>query len=257
MPRHPFVSVTFEPAGRRHTFLLPEFAFDENGDPIAAVAPAPGDQVVVETGSGPAVATVTPMPSVVAERRPPAEPSNVVVRRASPDDVVQKLKQQQRETEARRVAQMKIRERALAMKLTKVQAELDGSRISFYYTSDDRVDFRELVRDLASHFHTRIEMRQIGVRDEAKMLGGYGSCGRPLCCTTWLKAFEPVSIKMAKQQHLSLNPSRLSGQCGRLKCCLRYELPNGDGVRHAGCADHGSCTNPTGCAAGNCDSCRR
>jgi len=152
---------------------------------------------------------------------------------------------------------MKIRERALPMKLTKVQAELDGSRITFFYTSDDRVDFRELVRDLASYFHTRIEMRQIGVRDEARMLGGYGSCGRPLCCTTWLKTFEPVSIKMAKQQHLSLNPSRLSGQCGRLKCCLRYELPNGEGVRHAGCADHGACTNPTGCAAGNCDSCRR
>ena len=91
------------------------------------------------------------------------------------------------------------------------------------------MDFRELVRDLAAHFHMRIEMRQIGVRDEAKMLGGYGSCGRPLCCTTWLRSFEPVSIKMAKQQQLSLNPSKLSGQCGRLKCCLRYELPNGEG----------------------------
>src|SRR2546426_860737 len=84
------------------------------------------------------------------------------------------------------------------------------------------------------------------VRDEAKMLGGYGSCGRPLCCTTWLKSFEPVSIKMAKQQQLSLNPSKLSGQCGRLKCCLRYELPNGNGVKHGGCADHGECSNPTG-----------
>ena len=122
------------------------------------------------------------------------------------------------------------------MKLTRVEHVFDGSRLIFYYTSESRVDFRELVRDLAAHFRMRIEMRQIGVRDEAKMLGGYGSCGRPLCCTTWLKTFEPVSIKMAKQQHLSLNPSKLSGQCGRLKCCLRYELPNGEGVKHAGCA---------------------
>jgi cell fate regulator YaaT (PSP1 superfamily) len=251
------VSVTFEPAGRRHTFLLPEFVLDENGDPMALAPPVPGEPVVVETAAGPAVATISAVPSAIAERRPPGDPPNTVLRRATAADVVQKLKQQQREGEAKRVAQMKIRERALPMKLTRVQAELDDSRITFFYTSDDRVDFRELVRDLASHFHTRIEMRQIGVRDEARMLGGYGSCGRPLCCTTWLKTFEPVSIKMAKQQHLSLNPSRLSGQCGRLKCCLRYELPNGEGVRHAGCADHGSCTNPTGCAAGNCDSCRR
>ena len=258
MAQHPFVSVTFEPAGRRHTFLLPEFALDEGGNSIASEAPAPGERVVVQTANGPAVATVAAMPSAVAERRSEAaDPGHIVVRRASADDVVLKLKQQQREADARRVAQMKIRERSLPMKLTKVQAELDDSRLTFYYTSDERVDFRELVRDLASYFHTRIEMRQIGVRDEARMLGGYGSCGRPLCCTTWLKSFEPVSIKMAKQQHLSLNPSRLSGQCGRLKCCLRYELPNGEGVRHAGCADHGACTNPTGCASGNCDSCRR
>ena len=252
MPQHPFVSVKFEPAGRRHTFLLPEFALDANGD-----APVPGERVVVDTPDGRSLATVVAIPSALAERRPPAEAEHVVVRRATHADVVEKLKQDQREQEARRVAQMKIRERALPMKLTRVEAELDGSRLIFYYTADERVDFRELVRDLASHFHTRIEMRQIGVRDEARMLGGYGSCGRPLCCTTWLKSFEPVSIKMAKQQHLSLNPSRLAGQCGRLKCCLRYELPNGEGVRHAGCADHGACTNPTGCAAGNCDSCRR
>jgi cell fate regulator YaaT (PSP1 superfamily) len=258
MTQHPFVSVTFEPAGRRHTFLLPEFALDPDGNPIPAEPPSAGERVVVQTTSGPAIATVTAIPTALADRRSePAESTHVVIRRATAEDVHAKLKQEQREMEARRVAQMKIRERALPMKLTRAQAELDGSRITFYYTADDRVDFRELVRDLASYFHTRIEMRQIGVRDEARMLGGYGSCGRPLCCTTWLKTFEPVSIKMAKQQHLSLNPSRLSGQCGRLKCCLRYELPNGEGVRHAGCADHGACTNPTGCAAGNCDSCRR
>ena len=107
-------------------------------------------------------------------------------------------------------------------------------------------------------FRNRIELRQIGVRDEAKMLGGYGSCGRPLCCTTWLQTFEPISIKMAKQQNLSLNPSKLSGMCGRLKCCLRYELPNGKGVVHGGCADEGgcgSCDNPTGPGSTGCGSC--
>ena len=122
-----------------------------------------------------------------------------------------RLKRQQREQEAHRVALLKIRERGLEMKLTRVEQLFDGSRLIFYFTAEGRVDFRELVRELASEFHTRIEMRQIGARDEAKMLGGYGSCGRPLCCTTWLNAFEPVSIKMAKQQDLSLNPSRLSG----------------------------------------------
>ena len=115
------------------------------------------------------------------------------------------------------------------MKLSRVEQAFDGSRLIFYFTADTRIDFRELVRDLAAEFRIRIEMRQIGVRDEARMLGGYGSCGRPLCCTTWLQTFEPVSIKMAKQQNLSLNPSKLSGLCGRLKCCLRYELPNGKG----------------------------
>jgi cell fate regulator YaaT (PSP1 superfamily) len=193
-------------------------------------------------------------PAELAARRP-ADESHAVIRRASHDDVIARLKQEQREQEGRRVAQLKIRERGLAMKLTRVECLFDNSRLIFYYTSESRVDFRELVRDLAAHFHMRIEMRQIGVRDEARMLGGYGSCGRPLCCTTWLKTFEPVSIKMAKQQQLSLNPSRLSGQCGRLKCCLRYELPNGNGVKHAGCADHGDCTNPTGCGHGNCGSC--
>ena len=117
-----------------------------------------------------------------------------------------RLKRQQREQEAHRVALLKIRERGLEMKLTRVEQLFDGSRLIFYFTAEGRVDFRELVRELASEFHTRIEMRQIGARDEAKMLGGYGSCGRPLCCTTWLNAFEPVSIKMAKQQDLSLNP---------------------------------------------------
>jgi cell fate regulator YaaT (PSP1 superfamily) len=260
--RRPFVSVKFSPAGRTYSFLLPDLAFDEE-DPHATTPPAPpapGDALVVDTPDGRAVATMTRIPAALSERRQPAVDSpNVVVRRATRDDILQKLKQEQREQEARRVAQLKIRERSLPMKLTRVEHMLDGSRIIFYYTSESRVDFRELVRDLAAHFRTRIEMRQIGVRDEAKMLGGYGPCGRPLCCTTWLKTFEPVSIKMAKQQQLSLNPSKLSGMCGRLKCCLRYELPNGNGVKHAGCADQGSCSNPTGCGScatgGGCGSC--
>ena len=125
------------------------------------------------------------------------------------------------------------------MKLTRVEQAFDGSRLVFYFTADTRVDFRELVRELAAEFRTRIEMRQIGVRDEAKILGGYGTCGRPLCCTTFLTSFEPVSIKMAKQQDLSLNPSKLSGLCGRLKCCLRYELPNAKGQVHGGCGGEG------------------
>ena len=138
--------------------------------------------------------------------------------------------------------------------LSRVEQPFDGSRLVFYFTAEARVDFRELVRELAGRFRTRIEMRQIGVRDEAKMLGGYGSCGRPLCCSTWLTSFEPVSIKMAKQQDLSLNPSKLSGLCGRLKCCLRYELPNSKGVRGGGCGDEGGCDNPSGCGTGGCGS---
>jgi len=247
----PFVSVKFTPAGRTYSFLLPDLALD---DEQPAPPLKPGETVVVDTPDGRALATVARVPSALAERRTPAaDSSNRVVRRATHEDVVHRLKQRQREQEAHRVALLKIRERGLGMKLTRVEHLFDGSRLIFYYTAEGRVDFRELVRDLAAHFRTRIEMRQIGVRDEAKMLGGYGSCGRPLCCTTWLKSFEPVSIKMAKQQQLSLNPSKLSGQCGRLKCCLRYELPNGNGVKHGGCADHGECSNPTG--PGHCGSC--
>jgi cell fate regulator YaaT (PSP1 superfamily) len=255
-PQRPFVSLRFAPAGRTYSFLLPDLALDPPApDGTPPPIPRHGDHLVVETPDGPALGTVTRTASAHAERRRPAPDSpNVVVRRATRDDVVQRLKQQQREQEAHRIAQLKIRERGLAMKLTRVEQLFDGSRIVFYYTSDSRVDFRELVRDLAAHFKTRIEMRQIGVRDEAKMLGGYGSCGRPLCCTTWLRSFEPISIKMAKQQNLSLNPSKLSGQCGRLKCCLRYELPNGNGVKHGGCADHGTCSNPTGPGCGSCGS---
>jgi cell fate regulator YaaT (PSP1 superfamily) len=256
-PQRSYVSVKFTPVGRTQTFLLPELAFDDPNDP-AEPRLAPGDAVVVETAEGPAVGTVArAIPEIEVRKAPPTESPAHVVRRATRDDVLTRLKHEQREREAHRICLLKMRERGLPMKLTRVEQAFDGSRLTFYYTAEGRVDFRELVRDLAAHFHTRIEMRQIGVRDEARMLGGYGSCGRPLCCTTWLQSFEPISIKMAKQQNLSLNPSKLSGMCGRLKCCLRYELPNGKGVKHGGCADEGgcgSCSNPTG-PGGGCGSC--
>ena len=243
-----YVSVKFSPMGRVQAFLL--------GDIGNAPSPATHERVVVQTESGPAVGTVVATIQAVAERhRIPADSPNKFVRKATQDDVIVKLKRQQREQEAYRLALLKVRERGLEMKLTRVELLFDGSRMIFYFTSEGRVDFRDLVRELATEFHTRIEMRQIGARDEAKMLGGYGSCGRPLCCTTFLNTFEPVSIKMAKQQDLSLNPSRLSGLCGRLKCCLRYELPNAKGVRGGGCGDEGGCSNPTGCGTGGCGSC--
>lgn len=278
MQGRPFVSVKFSPIGRTMTFLVPELDLDAAsagapgdtpagaGDPPPPAAegplPAPGDRVVVRTESGPALGTVTRTVPPLAARKPPA-PGAEVVRRATTADVVARMKQEQREREAHRIGLLKIRERQLPMKLARVEQLFDGSRLIFYYTAEGRVDFRELVRDLAAHFRVRIEMRQIGVRDEARMLGGYGACGRPLCCTTWITSFEPVSIKMAKMQNLSLNPSKLSGMCGRLKCCLRYELPNGKGVKHGGCADEGGgCSNPTGpgcggCGSGGCGSCRR
>jgi cell fate regulator YaaT (PSP1 superfamily) len=243
-----YVSVKFAPTGRAQTFLLGELGL--------APAPRTGDRIVVQTENGPAVGAVVPTIAGVAERHKiPSDSPQRFVRKATADDVIVKLKRQQREQEAHRLALLKIRERGLEMKLTRVELLFDGSRMIFYFTAEGRVDFRELVRELASEFHTRIEMRQIGARDEAKMLGGYGSCGRPLCCTTFLNTFEPVSIKMAKQQDLSLNPSRLSGLCGRLKCCLRYELPNAKGVRGGGCGDEGGCSNPTGCGTGGCGNC--
>ena len=260
-PARPFVTVKFTPIGRTYSFLLPELDLDN----LSGAAPmaSPGEQVVVQTEAGPAMATVTSVVPAMAQRRPAAEPQRQVIRRATKEDVVARFKHEQREREAQRVCVLKIKERNLPMKLARVEQLFDGSRLIFYYTAEGRVDFRDLVRDLAGHFRVRIEMRQIGVRDEARMLGGYGSCGRPLCCTTWLTSFEPVSIKMAKQQNLSLNPSKLAGMCGRLKCCLRYELPNGKGVKHGGCADEGGgCSNPSGpgcgtCGSGGCGSCKR
>ncbi len=248
-PVPPTVSVRFVPAGRRHSFLLPDLALD---GPARA-----GDGVVVTDGDRVALGSLVAEPSVVAERRPAADDGRSrVLRRSTPEDVARRLLHQHREREASQFCQLKIRERGLEMKLTRVEHAFDGSRLLFYYTAEHRVDFRELVRDLAAAFHMRIEMRHIGMRDAAKLLGGYGPCGRPLCCTTWLTSFEPVSIKMAKRQGLSLSPSKLAGVCGRLKCCLRYELPNARGERHAGCAQEGSCSGSCSgdgaCGTGGC-----
>ena len=233
------VSVRFGPASRLQTFLL-----NERVEPPLQ----PGDAIVVTTDRGPAAGEVEAVSSTVQTRRAAlGEPAAAPMRRITAQEVTARLVHEQRATEARRYAMDRIRALQLPMKLSRVEPLLDGSRLVFYFTAETRIDFRELVRELAARFHTRIDMRQIGVRDEAKMLGGYGSCGRPLCCTTWLTTFEPVSIKMAKQQDLSLNPSKLSGLCGRLKCCLRYELPNAKGVLRGGCGDEGGCKNPTGC----------
>lgn len=248
----PVVSVKFDPVGRVHRFLLPELTVDE---PLKA-----GDRVVVTRGSEPEeVATVVRSIPAITERHR-VDDRERVVRRATEGDVLARLKHEQAQRDAHRIVLMKIRERGLAMKLTRVERAPDGTRVIVYFTADGRVDFRELIRDLAAEFRTRIEMRQIGVRDEARLLGGYGSCGRPLCCTTWLQTFEPVSMKMAKQQRLSLNPSKLSGLCGRLKCCLRYELPNAAGERYAGCAHEsscsgGGCAGGDACGSGTCERC--
>jgi cell fate regulator YaaT (PSP1 superfamily) len=182
-----------------------------------------GEVVVVHHDGAPVLGRIVRMPGVLEARCAHGEPCRVL-RRATNQDLYLRQRHAQRELDALRVATMKVHERALAMKLVRVEQSFDGSRLVFYFTAEERVDFRELVRELASKYKTRIELRQIGVRDEAKLLTGYGTCGRPLCCTSFLKAFDPISIKMAKQQDLALNPSRLSGLCGRLKCCLRFEL---------------------------------
>ena len=185
---------------------------------------AEGETVVLQADGAPLLGCVVRSPAVVRARRTVTEHTPRIARRATPQDQYLRQRHEQREREAFRIGVMKVRERGLAMKLTRVEQLFDGSRLVFFFTAEDRVDFRELVRELASEFKTRIELRQIGVRDEARLVTGYGTCGRPLCCSTWLKSFEPISIKMAKQQDLALNPSRLSGLCGRLKCCLRFEL---------------------------------
>ena len=181
-----------------------------------------GDQVVVETAQGPEFATCTQGNHDVPDSAV-VEPLSPVLRMATENDIRTVEYNRRRESEAFDICEKKIADHGLEMKLVNVLASFDGSKIVFYFTADGRVDFRELVRDLAGVFRARIELRQIGVRDEAKMIGGLGICGRPFCCSQFLDGFLPVSIKMAKTQNLSLNPAKISGTCGRLMCCLKYE----------------------------------
>lgn len=208
MPR--VVGVRFRKAGKIYYF-----------DPGEWLLPV-GEHVIVETARGVEYGTV-----VVGVRDVPGEeivsPLKKVVRRAKENDALRVRENEAREKEAFDICKDKIEAHGLDMHLVDVEYTFDRSKIIFYFTAEGRVDFRELVRDLASVFRTRIELRQIGVRDEAKMLGGLGPCGRALCCATFLSEFEPVSIRMAKRQNLSLNPAKISGLCGRLMCCLRYE----------------------------------
>ena len=181
-----------------------------------------GDQVVVETAQGPEFATCTEGNHEV-EDAAIVKPLCAVLRMATENDRRTVEYNRKKESEAFDICEKKIADHGLDMKLVNVSASFDGNKIIFYFTADGRVDFRELVRDLASVFRARIELRQIGVRDEAKMIGGLGICGRPFCCSQFLDSFLPVSIKMAKTQNLSLNPTKISGTCGRLMCCLKYE----------------------------------
>lgn len=204
------VGVRFKPAGKVYYF-----------DPGDLEIPV-GTYIIVETVRGLEFGK-----TVMGSRELPDEevvlPLKRVLRIASPEDVMQMESNTKKEEEAKAVCLKKIEEHQLPMKLVDVEYTFDGSKVIFYFTAEGRVDFRELVKDLASVFRTRIELRQIGVRDEAKMLGGIGSCGRVLCCASFLGDFEPVSIRMAKDQNLSLNPTKISGICGRLMCCLKYE----------------------------------
>lgn len=180
------------------------------------------DPVVVETARGIEYGQVVIAPREM-EDDAVVTPLKPVLRKASEKDTAKVAENEAKESEALRICAQKIEAHKLDMKLVSVEYTFDISKIIFYFTAEGRVDFRDLVKDLASIFRTRIELRQIGVRDEAKMLGGIGCCGRSLCCSTFLGDFEPVSIRMAKEQNLSLNPAKISGICGRLMCCLKYE----------------------------------
>ena len=181
-----------------------------------------GENVIVETARGVEFGHVVAGPRKVEEEKI-TQPLKSVIRIANKDDYRREEKNREREKEAFAICQEKIRKHGLEMKLIDAEYTFDNNKVLFYFTADGRIDFRELVKDLAGVFRTRIELRQIGVRDETKIRGGIGICGRPLCCSTYLTEFAPVSIKMAKEQNLSLNPSKISGVCGRLMCCLTTE----------------------------------
>ena len=181
-----------------------------------------GQHVIVETARGIEYGHVVLGPKEVEEDKV-IQPLKEVIRVASPEDDEKALENKEKEKEAYKICLEKIKKHGLEMKLIDAEYTFDNNKVLFYFTADGRIDFRELVKDLASVFKTRIELRQIGVRDETKILGGIGICGRPLCCNTYLSEFVPVSIKMAKEQNLSLNPTKISGVCGRLMCCLKNE----------------------------------
>jgi cell fate regulator YaaT (PSP1 superfamily) len=218
-------SVEFIGAKFPHTART--YHFDSNGYSFEA-----GEPCVVETDQGPAYALVTQATTSSAIYTLRRSPLKKVIRRASLEDQEKLAKAGEREKEAFGFCLRRILDRGLEMKLVNVQLSMDGGKATFFFTGEGRVDFRALVRDVASKLRLRVEMRQIGVRDGAKLLGGYGDCGRPLCCSTWLQHFEPITIQMAKAQNLALNPARISGMCGRLKCCLKYEyVPTGRGKK--------------------------
>ena len=203
------ISVRFNTTGKLYFFDPGEYEVEKGG------------HVIVETSRGVEYGTIVDGP------RDPDEnwnkPIKQILRPANEEDEERYRYNKEKEKDAFRLCKEKIREHGLDMKLIDAEYTFDNSKILFYFTADGRVDFRELVRDLASAFKTRIELRQIGVRDETKIIGGYGGCGRPLCCHIYLSDFAPVSIRMAKEQNLSLNPTKISGVCGRLMCCLKNE----------------------------------
>ena len=181
-----------------------------------------GDKVIVETARGVECGEVALVDREIDETRF-TNPVKGIIRLATPNDMKTSEKNRQKEKDAFKICEQKIAAHKLKMNLIDVECTFDNNKLLFYFTAESRVDFRELVKDLAAVFRTRIELRQIGVRDEAKMLGGLGICGQPFCCSRFLGEFQPVSIKMAKEQGLSLNPTKISGTCGRLMCCLKYE----------------------------------
>ncbi len=193
------------------------YYFDPDGQTLKK-----GDKVIVETVRGIECGEVA-MDNRDINEEEIVKPLKKLIRIATEEDIQRAQANKEKEKEAFAICQKKIANHGLDMKLVDVEYTFDGGKILFYFTADGRVDFRDLVKDLASVFKTRIELRQIGVRDEAKMLGGLGICGRPFCCNGFLGEFQPVSIKMAKEQGLSLNPTKISGTCGRLMCCLKYE----------------------------------
>ena len=204
------VGVRFRNAGK-------VYYFDPKKLPIKK-----GDHVIVETARGIEYGSVVAEPKEVADDQV-VQPLKAVMRIATPEDDAKVQRNRVKEKEAMQICAEKIRKHKLEMKLVDAEYTFDNNKVLFYFTADGRIDFRDLVKDLAAVFKMRIELRQIGVRDETKLLGGIGICGRPLCCHTFLSEFAPVSIKMAKEQNLSLNPTKISGVCGRLMCCLKNE----------------------------------